>query len=184
MTYRNIYKKDHLANTIRAKQKRQYGAYLFAKQIAAGVHVINLDESVLDNTCYIRKGWGRVGEQLYQSDNFRLNKYNIIAAAASHGRVWFTINNGRNNSATVWNFVLHLCLRLQDEDADWREHTILQWDNATYHKSAWILQKFEAFQIPVMYPGPYAYSAAPVEKIFASIKMRNLNPEGRSFKSR
>ncbi len=35
-----------------------------------------------------------------------------------------------------------------------------------------------------MYSGPYSYDAAAVEKIFAQIKQRDLNPLGRSFKSR
>ena len=35
-----------------------------------------------------------------------------------------------------------------------------------------------------MYSGPYSYDASAVEKIFAQIKMRNLNPAGRTFKSR
>ena len=32
--------------------------------------------------------------------------------------------------------------------------------------------------------GPYSFDAAPVEKIFATIKHRDLNPLGRSFQSR
>ena len=32
--------------------------------------------------------------------------------------------------------------------------------------------------------GPYSYDASPIEKIFATIKARDLNPAGRSFASR
>ena len=31
--------------------------------------------------------------------------------------------------------------------------------------------------LPVMYSGPYAYGAAPIEKVFAAIKLGDLNPE-------
>ena len=62
MSYRKIYRKDVKANTIKSKQKRQYAAYLFAKNIAEGKCIINIDESTIDQTCYIRKGWGRLGK--------------------------------------------------------------------------------------------------------------------------
>ena len=47
-----------------------------------------------------------------------------------------------------------------------------------------MLSKLKSYQIPVLFSGPYSYDAAPVEKIFAAIKTRDLNPKGRSFQSR
>ena len=47
-----------------------------------------------------------------------------------------------------------------------------------------MISKFVGFQIPVMYSGPYSYDAHAAEKIFARIKMRDLNPDNRSFVSR
>ena len=35
-----------------------------------------------------------------------------------------------------------------------------------------------------MYSGTYSYDAAAVEKIFASIKCKDLNPNNRNFRSR
>ena len=46
------------------------------------------------------------------------------------------------------------------------------------------MDKFVTFQIPVLFSGPYSYDGSPIEKIFASIKMRDLNPKAMSFKSR
>ncbi len=40
------------------------------------------------------------------------------------------------------------------------------------------------FQVPVMFSGPYSYDAHAAEKIFATIKQRDLNPDHRSFVSR
>ena len=31
--------------------------------------------------------------------------------------------------------------------------------------------------LPVIYSGPYAYGAAPIEKAFAALKLGDLNPE-------
>lgn len=83
----------------------------------------------------MRRGWGRSGQQLHSNNTFRLNRYNVIAAAASTGEVWFTVNNGYNTSQTIWAFILKLCLALQEADPDWRRHTVLQLDNAASHKS-------------------------------------------------
>ena len=47
-----------------------------------------------------------------------------------------------------------------------------------------MVEKLKAFRIPAFFTGPYSYDAAPVEKVFASIKTRDLNPLGRSFQSR
>ena len=167
MSYKKIYKKEILANTLKAKQKRQYAAYLFARLIAEGKQVINIDESTLDQTYYIRKGWGVKGQKLFTVKGTRLNKFNIIAAASNHGAVWFQTNNGKNNSITFWNFILNLILNLQEENPLWRRHTVFLLDNAQFHKSDWIIDKFVEFQIPVLFSGPYSYDASPIEKIFA-----------------
>ena len=69
-------------------------------------------------------------------------------------------------------------------DHDWRSNTILQLDNAKCHKSEDITNKFISFQIPIFYSGPYSYDAHAAEKIFASIKGRDLNPNNRCFVNR
>ena len=49
-------------------------------------------------------------------------------------------------------------------------------DNASFHHSKYIREKFEKFDIPVHYLGPYSYDAAPVEKVFSVIKrLRRLS---------
>ena len=47
-------------------------------------------------------GWGAAGKQLYARNVARLWKFNIIAAVASTGEVWYAVNNGYNNATTVW----------------------------------------------------------------------------------
>ena len=66
----------------------------------------------------------------------------------------------------------------------WRSNTVILLDNATYHTSEYMMEKLRQFQVPVLFSGPYSYDAAPVEKVFAVIKQRDLNPQGRSFQSR
>ena len=51
------------------------------------------------------------------------------------------------------NFILGLCLTFQERSPDWRQHTLLYIDNAAFHHSDYIVDKFEAFQVPLMYSG-------------------------------
>ena len=46
------------------------------------------------------------------------------------------------------------------------------------------MEKFTQLKIPVLYSGPYSYDSASVEKVFATIKRRDLNPCKRTFQSR
>ena len=184
LSYKRVYRTEIRANTVQAKQKRQIAAVLYTKQLAAGKIVINLDESTLDQTSYVRYGWGQAGRQLYAKNVFRLAKYNVIAATSSLGAVWYAVNHGNNNSLTVWHFILSLCLRLQEEDPQWRSHTVFYLDNAAYHRSNYLMAKFAQLQIPVLFSGPYSYDSAAAEKVFATIKRKNLNPSNRSFLSR
>ena len=89
-----------------------------------------------------------------------------------------------NNSETVWFFVASLCHKLQEQDPDWRQNTVFLLDNAAYHVGNYMMEKLEHYRVPVLFSGPYSYDAAPVEKVFAYIKARDLNPLNRSFQSR
>ena len=153
LSYQKIYRQEIRCNSIPAKQKRQLGAALFAKEMARGVTLINFDESCLDQTCYLRRGWGPTGEQLYQRNVYRLSRFNIIAATFSTGEVYIQINNGTNNSLTVWAFILRVCLMLQERDPDWRHHFRLYADNASYHKSAWLMERMRDYQVPILFTG-------------------------------
>ena len=72
-------------------------------------------------------------------------KYNVIAATSSLGEVWFSVNHGNNTSVTVWYFILTLCLQLQASDPQWRSRTIFYLDNASYHRSNYLIDKFMQF---------------------------------------
>ena len=73
---------------------------------------------------------------------------------------------------------------LEKEDGMWREKTILLLDNATYHRSQFLFQKYGALKIPIMFLGPYQFQLAPVEKFFSFIKGKDLNKEGYLVSSR
>ena len=54
--------------------------------------------------------------------------------------------------------------------------TLIMIDNAPYHRSAITKDFAQRMSLPLMFLGPYQFAMAPVEKFFAFIKARDLNP--------
>jgi len=79
----------------------------------------------------------------------------MIAAASSDGKLMFTINSGRNNSSTFLLFLIKLSDHLDQVNPNWRQNTIIMVDNAPYHRSKLIKEKYASLKIPLMYLGPY-----------------------------
>ena len=88
-----------------SKLKRQYTAKWYIKFFAEGKRVINVDESVLNQTDKRRRGWFAKGQKNFVSHLERLARINIIAAVSSWGDFYFTINSGKSNSQTVLLFL-------------------------------------------------------------------------------
>ena len=72
--------------------------------------------------------------------------------------------------------MLRLALILDYEDPDWRSNTVIVADNAAYHRSGDTLEALKALDIPMLATGPYGYDASPCEKLFAHLKVGDLNP--------
>ena len=73
-------------------------------------------------------------------------------------------------------FLHKLVLKLEQEDANWRDNTILLIDNAPYHTSESTITLMEGLNIPVLFTGPHSYDAAPIELLFAAFKSKDINP--------
>jgi transposase len=106
----------------------------------------------------------------------RLPQISIIAAISSKGSTYFSINQGKTTSLTFSLFIADLCEVLDKKDRDWRKTSTFLIDNASIHRAAETKINFEAFGVPIMYLAPYSFKMAAVEKIFAFIKNRDLNP--------
>ena len=74
-------------------------------------------------------------------------------------------------------FFRHLVRQLDLESPGWQEDSIILLDNATYHTSAETRELFKKMALPVMFTAPYSYDAAPIEKLWSSLKLKELNPE-------
>jgi transposase len=100
----------------------------------------------------------------------------MIAAISSHGSTYFSINQGKTTSLTFCLFISSLCNVLDKKDYDWRKKSTLLIDNASIHRSRETKAYFAAIGLPIMYLAPYSFKMAAVEKLFAIVKNRDLNP--------
>jgi hypothetical protein len=85
----------------------------------------------------------------------RLRALSIIAAVSSDGKFMFTINSGKNNSNTFMLFLIKLSNYLDSINGKWRSNTIIMVDNAPYHRSKLMMEKYQLLKVPLMFLGPY-----------------------------
>ena len=104
----------------------------------------------------------------------------MIAALDTDGRVWFTLSHANTDSNIMALFLQNLKATLDQESPGWDMETIIMWDNAPYHVSAEIKSVVRALRLKIIYTGPYSYSGAAIETLFAHLKIGELNPEGLS----
>ena len=142
----------------------------------AGLDIINVDESVLRATDHRTRGWSPYGRRTFASHSQRLFSVNIIAAITTTGKVLFTINRGRTRSSTLCIFLAKVISHLDTVNPLWRANSIVLIDNAPYHRSKETMEFISRGKVPLMFLGPYQFAMAPVEKLFAFIKARDLNP--------
>lgn len=142
-----------------------------------GKRIINVDETWISETSFVRQLWARKGGQ----GNLRLNtvapRLSMITALDTDGKVWFSLAHATTNSDVIALFFQHLVRLLDRDSPGWQDDTVLLWDNATYHTSADSMHIVSKLGLPVIFSGPYSYSAAPVETLFSGLKLGELNPE-------
>ena len=165
-----------LYNTHLLRLLRQIAAEEYIQLMQEGRTIINIDESVLRATDHRTRGWSPYGCRTFSSHSQRLFSLNIIAAITSGGKVFFTVNQGRTRSTTFCLFLAKLVAHLDKESPDWRRSAIVMIDNAPYHRSKETREFITRALVPHMFLGPYQFTMAPVEKFFAFIKARDLNP--------
>ena len=67
---------------------------------------------------------------------------------------------------------------LDNELLDWRDNTVFLWDNAPYHSSQETRAAIQALGVKIIFSGPYSYSGAAIETLFAHLKFGELNADG------
>ena len=139
--------------------------------------IINVDETWINETNFIRKTWNKKNNSSALSAQTLTPRISLIAALDSDGQIWFTLTQTTTDSDIFMMFLQHLVEKLDDEMSGWRENTVFLWDNAKYHNNKYTKSQIQKLGIHVMFSGPYGYDAAPIETLFSHLKLGDLNPE-------
>ena len=103
----------------------------------------------------------------------------MIAALDTDGRVYFSLSHATTDQDTYMLFLRYLVTQLDSDSPGWQENSVILMDNAPYHAGEEIRSYLHKMQVPFMYSAPYSYSAAPIETLFAHLKLGELNEEQR-----
>ena len=116
MSYKRLKRINYRHNVNSSKLQRQYAAQQLINFLYSGKTVINIDESIIDETDFRKKGWSPIGTDAYTYNSQRLDKVSIIGGVSNRGDFYYTINLGINNSERFWYFLLKLCNHLNASD--------------------------------------------------------------------
>ena len=91
--------------------------------------------------------------------------------------MYFALTQANTDADVMTLFLRYMMQQLDSEDANWKESTIILLDNAAWHSSEIMKRRLAKMSLPIIYSGPYSYSTAPAESVFAALKFGELNPD-------
>ena len=101
----------------------------------------------------------------------------MIAALDTDGEVNISLTQANTDSDILMLFLRYLIRHLETDNPNWRSNTIFLLDVACYHTSEEMREYLRKMEAPLIYSGPYSYSAAPIERMFSALKLGDLNPD-------
>ena len=104
-------------------------------------------------------------------------RLSLIGALDTDGRIWCSLTQANTDADVMTMFLRYLFRQLDLETPGWQEDSAILLDNAAWHTSAVMKKRLAKLDVPVLFSGPYSYSTAPVELVFAALKFGDLNPD-------
>ena len=120
-------------NCGRAMIQRQQFAFYLLNEMLAGKRVINVDEFAVGWGVFVRKGWSIAGAPAKHSANPFGHRLSLLAAVDTDGRTYFAVSQATTDQSAFGTFLYHFSRTLDAEDPDWREHSLILLDGASYH---------------------------------------------------
>ena len=165
------------ANSERCLVLRQQYALKLLPLLESGRRIINVDESWLNQTRFVRKIWVPADGAATYTDKHVSPRISLLAALDTDGKIWFSLNHANTDADVMTTFLRALARQLDAESPGWQENTTILLDNASWHNSPVMKERLARMQLPITYSGPYSYSTAPIELVFGALKLGDLNPE-------
>ena len=101
--------------------------------LAGGVRILNVDESWLNETSFIRKILCPAYSTATVTMKAVAPRLSLIAAVDTDGRVFFSLTQANTDQKVMLAFLQHLVAKLDEETPGWREETHILLDGARYH---------------------------------------------------
>ena len=142
-----------------------------------GKRIINIDESWINETNFTRKMWVPSSSTASLTTQTVAPRLALIAALDTDGQVYFALTQSTTDSDVLMLLMRYLIRHLDAESPSWRDNTVILLDGARYHTSEEMRDYLCKMEVSVIFSGPYSYSAAPIERLFAALKHGDLNPD-------
>ena len=114
--------------------RQQYGMAMIPI-LEKGMRVINIDESWLNGTTYIRRMWAPNKDTCSTVINTVTPRLSLLAAIDTEGQSWFSLTQATTDSDVLYIFFVHLIQILDLESPNWRESVVFLLDGARPHTS-------------------------------------------------
>ena len=99
----------------------------------------------------------------------------MIAALDNYGDIYICLMQHNTNQDTFCLFISRLVEQLDLDRPSWRSDTVMQLDNAKWHKTQQVRDLLKKHRIPALLSAPYSYDCAGVEYFFSMFKRGELN---------
>ena len=99
----------------------------------------------------------------------------MIAAFSSKSELYIALTQVNTDGDIFRLYLSWLAEQLDKEQPSWRQDSVIQLDNASYHSSNDTLAHIKMLNIPVIFSGPQSYDASPAELLFAYFKNQDIN---------
>ena len=98
-----------------------------------GRSVINVDESWLNHTSFIRRAWVPTDAPGTYGGKQVTPRISLIVALDTNGKIWCALTQANTDSDVMTMFLRYLERQLDLESPGWQEDTTILLDNASWH---------------------------------------------------
>ena len=103
--------------------------------LESGKRIINIDESWLNQTRFLRKTWVPSGCPSTFRDKQVNPRISLILALDTEGKMHYALTQANTDADVMTLFLRHLIRQLDVEHPGWEESTYILLDNAAWHSS-------------------------------------------------
>jgi hypothetical protein len=118
--------------------------------IKKGYRILNLDESWVGGTNYLRRAWKSKSVPNSQVSPPVRPRITLILALDNSGRTYMSLLQCNSNESVMQLFMSELVKILENEDKHFRKNTVIVWDGASYHSAKETIKTMAALDLPIM----------------------------------